>query len=69
MMPIRIAGPLPLEQFLSPNPLRIVPIPDLQPGRVIRQGSPLRLADDALQVPRACKFEKGFAVFFDVIAV
>ena len=68
---IRTAAPLPLEQFLSPDPLAVVAVPNLEPRRLpVKQVRPLLpLGDNSFEVVFALQPEPPFTIVFDVVAV
>jgi hypothetical protein len=69
MEQIRICLALSLEELLPARPLRILPIPDLEPlRRVLEVGSELVLRHNALEITFASECKQLFPVRLDVVA-
>jgi hypothetical protein len=68
---IRIATPLPFEQFFTSDPLGIIAVPNLDPtGRLIRQVRPrFPFGDNALKIVLARQPEQPVAVVLGMVAV
>jgi hypothetical protein len=68
---IRIATPLPFEQFFTPDPLAVAAVPKLEPTGWLKRQVQTRFpfGDNAFEIMLAGKPEQPFAVLLNVVAV
>jgi hypothetical protein len=67
---IRIAPALELEQLFPPGPLRVFPVPNLQPtGVSLHIRIVLSLGNNAFEIVATGQPEQRFTIVLDVIAV